>query len=70
MLSMTKVFGQFSLKCLLNFFLGFCRQNPAKPSFMYQHWTLKVPTTDSLAFLSEHIWRPAILTQASVITCE
>ena len=43
---------------------------------MYQQWTatvyifLKVPTTDSLVFLSEHISRTAILTQASVITCK
>ena len=39
---------------------------------MYQQWTatvhifLKVPTADSLVFLSEHILRTA--TQASVIT--
>ena len=42
---------------------------------MYQQWTanahifLKVPTTDYLAFFSEHISKTAILTQASVITC-
>ena len=58
------------------FFKNICWQNPAKASFMYQQWTatvhifLKVPTTDSLVFLSEHISGTAMLTQTSVITCE
>ena len=73
----TKAFCQFSLRCpLKHFFSKICWQNPAKASFMYQQWTatatvfLKVPTTDSLVFFSEHISRTAILTQASVITCK
>ena len=69
---------QFSLKWLLKYFLSqnFFWQNPAKASFMYQKWTgtvhifLKVPTTDTLVFFSEHISRTAILKQASVITCK
>ena len=75
LLSVTKVFCRFSLKCLLIFFSNICWQNPAKTSFMYQQWTatvhifLKVPTTDSLVFFLEYISRTAILTQASVITC-
>ena len=43
---------------------------------MYQQRTatvnisLKVPTTDSLVFFSEHNSRTAVFTQASVITCK
>ena len=76
LLSITEVFCQFSQKCLLNFLKNICWQNPAKAFFMYQQWTatvlifLKVPTTDSLVFLSEHISRTSILTQASVINCK
>ena len=57
LLSMTKVFCQISLKCLLNFFKNICWQNPAKASFMYQQWTatvhifLNVPTTGYLVFI-------------------
>ena len=56
MLSVTKVFCQFSLKCLLKLYW----KNPAKASFIYQQWTvivhifLKVSTTDSLVFFLEH----------------
>ena len=56
LLRVTKVFCQFSLKCLQNF-LNICWQNPAKASLVYPQWTatvhifLKVPTTDSLVFL-------------------
>ena len=43
LLSVTKVFCQFSVKCLLNFFLKyFCWQNSEKPFFMYQQWTATV----------------------------
>ena len=76
LLSVTNFFCQFSPRCpLKHFFSKICWQNPAKASFMYQQWTatatvfLKVPTTDSLVFFSEHISRTAISTQASTITC-
>ena len=54
-----------------NFFKNIWWQNPAKASFMYQHWTapvhiyVKNPTKDSLVF--SHISGIAILTQALVI---
>ena len=76
LLSVTKVFCQFSLKCLLIFFSNICCQNPAKTFFMYQQWTAtvhifcKLPTVDSLVFCSEHFSRTAFLTQTSVITCK
>ena len=71
LLSVTKVFCRFSLKCLLIFFSNICWQNPAKTSFMYQQWTAtvhifyKLPTVDSLVFFSEHFSRTAFLTQTS-----
>ena len=76
LLSVTKVFCQFFLKCFLKYFLNICWQNLAKGSFTYQQWTatvhifLKVPATDSRVFFSEHISRTAIFTQASVIICK
>ena len=63
LLSVVKVFCQFSLKCLLIFFSKIYWQNPAK-NF------LKVPTTGSPVLFSGHISRTAILTRASVITCK
>ena len=60
LLKVAKGFCQFSLKCLRKHFF---KQTSAK------HF-LKVPTTDSLVFFSEHISITAILTQASVITCK
>ena len=64
LLSMTEVFSQFSLKCLLKCFFFKNLLN------CYCTCILKVPTTDSLVFFSEHISRTAILTQASVIICK
>ena len=58
------------------FYSKICWQNPTKESFMYQLWNatvlifLKVPTTDSLVFFSEHISTTAVLAQASVINCK
>ena len=74
LLNVTKVFRQFSLKCLLKCF-KYLLTKCCKSSFMYQqlaatlHIFLKVPTTGFLDFFSEHISRTAYLTQASVITC-
>ena len=69
---MTEIFSQFSLKCLLKyFFLQKFVDNLTKLLNCTYDCTyiLKVPTTDSLVFFSEHISRTAILTQASVIIC-
>ena len=77
LLSVTKFFCQFSLRCPLKRFFFFsktCWQNSVKASFMYQQRTAtatvflnKVLTIDSLILFSEHISRPAILTQASYL---
>ena len=56
------------------FFSKFFLKNSVKASFMYQQRTAtatvflnKVLTIDSLILFSEHISRPAILTQASYL---
>ena len=75
LLSVTKFFCQFSLRCSLkHFFSKICWQNSVKESFIYQQRTAtatvflnKVLTIDSLILFSEHISRPAILTQASYL---
>ena len=40
------------------------------PVNCYVHIFQKVPTTDTLVFISEHTSRAAILTQVSIITCK
>ena len=76
LLSVTKFFCQFSLRCSLKhfFFSKISWQNSVKANFMYQQRTAtatvflnKVLTIDSLILFSEHISRPAILTQASYL---
>ena len=74
LLSVTKFFCQFSLRCPLKRFFFFsktCWQNSVKASFMYQQRTAtatvflnKVLTIDCLILSSKHISGPAILTQA------
>ena len=76
LLSVTKIFCQFSLRCSLKHFFSseICWQNPVKASFMYQQRTARatvflnmVLTIDSLILFSVHVSRPAILTQASYL---
>ena len=61
------VWQRLFVNLLQHFSSTICRQIPAKAPFINQQWTatatvfLKVPTTDSLVFFSEHISRTAIL---------
>ena len=77
LLCVTKVFCQFSLKCLPNFSLKYLLTKSCKSIFHVSavncyctYIFLKVPTADSLVFSSENTSKTAILTQASVITCK
>ena len=78
LLSVTKSFCQFSLKCLPNFFFKYLSTKSCKSIFYVStvncHCTYIFKGSnyrlDSLVFFSWHISRTAIWTQASVITCK
>ena len=70
-LSVTEVFSQFSLKCLLKYiFFQTVVDKLTNLLNCYCTYILKVPIADSLVVFSEHISRTNILTQASVIICK